>query len=81
MITSRRIGLLGATGYTGQLVADELASRGFPHRLGARNPERLGRLKQGGEAEPFIVDTGDPGRLAVRGRDRERTGRRRPARV
>lgn len=62
-MASRRIGLLGATGYTGRLVADELASRGWPHRLGARNPERLGALKQGGEAEPFVVDTGDRGRL------------------
>jgi short subunit dehydrogenase-like uncharacterized protein len=64
VIESRRIGLLGATGYTGRLVADELAARGWPHRLGARNPERLGALKQGGEAEPFVVDTGDAGRLA-----------------
>ena len=63
MIASRRIGLLGATGYTGRLVADELAARGWPHRLGARNPERLGALKQGGEAEPFVVDAGDRGRL------------------
>jgi short subunit dehydrogenase-like uncharacterized protein len=63
MIASRRIGLLGATGYTGRLVADELAARGWPHRLGARNPERLGALKQGGEAEPFVVDAGDRSRL------------------
>jgi short subunit dehydrogenase-like uncharacterized protein len=63
MIASRRIGLLGATGYTGRLVADELAARGWPHRLGARNPQRLGALKQGGEAEPFVVDAGDRGRL------------------
>jgi short subunit dehydrogenase-like uncharacterized protein len=60
----RRIGLLGATGYTGRLVADELAARGLPHRLGARNPERLGAMKHGGEAEPFVVDTTDPARLA-----------------
>lgn len=65
MVENRRIGLLGATGYTGRLVADELAARGWPHRLGARNADRLGALKQGGEAEPFIVDTGDPGRLAA----------------
>jgi short subunit dehydrogenase-like uncharacterized protein len=32
------IGLLGATGYTGQLVAAELSRRGLPHRLGARRP-------------------------------------------
>jgi short subunit dehydrogenase-like uncharacterized protein len=61
----RRIGVLGATGYTGRLVADELAARGLPHRLGARNPERLGAMKHGGEAEPFVVDTKDPARLAA----------------
>ena len=61
----RRIGVLGATGYTGRLVADELAARGLPHRLGARNPERLGAMKHGGEAEPFVVDTNDSSRLAA----------------
>jgi short subunit dehydrogenase-like uncharacterized protein len=61
----RRIGVLGATGYTGRLVADELAARGLPHRLGARNPERLGAMKHGGEAEPFIVDTNDAGRMSA----------------
>jgi short subunit dehydrogenase-like uncharacterized protein len=61
----RRIGVLGATGYTGRLVADELAARGLPHRLGARNPERLGAMKHGGEAEPFVVDTTDGTRLAA----------------
>jgi short subunit dehydrogenase-like uncharacterized protein len=61
----RRIGVLGATGYTGRLVADELAARGLPHRLGARNADRLGAMKHGGEAEPFIVDVGDAGRLSA----------------
>lgn len=65
MTDVRRIGVLGATGYTGRLVADELAARGLPHRLGARNAERLGAMKHGGEAEPFVVDTNDPGRLAA----------------
>lgn len=65
MTELRRIGVLGATGYTGRLVADELAARGLPHRLGARNPERLGAMKHGGEAEAFVVDTSDPGRLAA----------------
>ncbi|MFL6238845.1 MAG: NAD(P)H-binding protein [Actinomycetes bacterium] len=65
MTEVRRIGLLGATGYTGRLVADELAARGLPHRLGARSAERLGAMKHGGEAETFIVDTNDPGRLAA----------------
>lgn len=59
----RRIGLLGATGYTGSLVAAELARRQLPHRLGARNPDRLGALPKSELAEPFLVDVGDPGRL------------------
>jgi len=59
----RRIGVLGATGYTGRLVAAELARRGIPHRLGARNPDRLGALPQSALAEPFIVDAGDSARL------------------
>jgi short subunit dehydrogenase-like uncharacterized protein len=63
MVNSRRIGLLGATGYTGKLVAAELARRGIPHRLGARNADRLGALPTSPDAEPFIVDAGDPARL------------------
>jgi short subunit dehydrogenase-like uncharacterized protein len=59
----RRIGLLGATGYTGKLVAAELARRGIPHRLGARNPEKLGALAPSPEAEHFVVDTTDSARL------------------
>ena len=60
---NRRIGLLGATGYTGRLVAAELARRGIPHRLGARNPDRLGALPKNADAEPFVVDVADRGRL------------------
>ncbi|GAC1322333.1 MAG: saccharopine dehydrogenase NADP-binding domain-containing protein [Mycobacteriales bacterium] len=57
------IGLLGATGYTGRLVAAELTARGLPHRLGARNPDRLAALPPTPLAEPFVVDTSDPGAL------------------
>ena len=59
------IALLGATGYTGRLVAEELARRGVPHRLGARNPEKLGRLSAPAFADTFVVDVGEAGRLDV----------------
>ena len=55
------IALLGATGYTGKLVAAELARRELPHRLGGRSPEKLASLNS--DAERFVVDAGDPGRL------------------
>jgi hypothetical protein len=55
------IALLGATGYTGKLVAAELARRNLPHRLGGRSPEKLAALPS--DAERFVVDAGDPGRL------------------
>src|SRR3954462_3425023 len=61
----RRIGVLGATGYTGRLVADELAARGLPHRLRGGNPGGRGAVEQGGVEEAFVVDTNDPGRLAA----------------
>ncbi|MDQ1396928.1 MAG: hypothetical protein QOG64_2187, partial [Acidimicrobiaceae bacterium] len=57
------IGLLGATGFTGKLVAAELDRRGLAHRRGARNPERLGALPPSDAAEPFPVDVGERGRL------------------
>lgn len=57
------IGLLGATGYTGRVVAAELARRRLPHRLGARNPERLQELPTSDEAEKFVVDASDSARL------------------
>ena len=56
------IALLGATGYTGRLVAAELAGRGLAHRLGGRDPARLAALATGG-AEAAVVDATDPGRL------------------
>jgi len=36
--------LYGATGYTGRLVADELARRGLDHVLSGRDPDKLARL-------------------------------------
>jgi short subunit dehydrogenase-like uncharacterized protein len=55
------IALLGATGYTGKLVAAELARRRLPHRLGARNPEKLAAVPS--DAERFVLDVGDAARL------------------
>jgi len=55
------IALLGATGYTGKLVAAELSSKGLPHRLGGRNPERLATVPS--DAERFVLDVGESGRL------------------
>ena len=57
------IALLGATGYTGKLVAAELARCGLPHRLGARDPAKLAGLQATSVGEPFVVDAGEPGRL------------------
>lgn len=57
------IGLLGATGYTGRLVAAELADRGIRHRLGGRSPDRLAQLTGSENAEIQVVDAGDPAGL------------------
>src|SRR4051794_728533 len=57
------IALLGATGFTGRLVAAELARRGVDHRRGARDPEKLGALAPGPTGEPFVVDAGERARL------------------
>lgn len=53
---ARRVGLLGATGYTGRLVAAELASRGLDARLGARSP---GRIDPDVAGERVAVDVTD----------------------
>jgi len=59
-----RIGLLGATGYTGRLTAAELHRRGVTARLGGRNPDRLAAVA--GFGEVFVVDTeAGPARLAA----------------
>jgi short subunit dehydrogenase-like uncharacterized protein len=55
------IALLGATGYTGKLVAAELTRRRVPHRLGARSPERLAAVPSDGER--FVLDVGEAARL------------------
>lgn len=55
------IALLGATGYTGKLVAAELSRRGVPHRLGGRNPAKLADVPS--EADRFVLDVGESSRL------------------
>lgn len=60
---TRFIGLLGATGYTGRLVADELAHRNISHRRGGRNRSRLDSLPETPNAETFEVDASNPAEL------------------
>ena len=55
------IALLGATGYTGKLVAAELSKKDLPHRLGGRNPEKLAAVPS--DAERFVLDVGESARL------------------
>jgi short subunit dehydrogenase-like uncharacterized protein len=57
------IALLGATGYTGRLVAEELARRGRRYRLGARSRDRLSAVPRAEQAEAIVVDVHDPARL------------------
>jgi len=57
------IGLLGATGYTGRLVAEELARRARPYRLGARSQDRLSKVPRGQHGEAVVVDVHDPSQL------------------
>ena len=57
------IALLGATGYTGRLVAAELDRRGIPHRRGGRSAARLAALPPSDAGEPFVVDADEPARL------------------
>jgi hypothetical protein len=54
----RTVALLGATGYTGRLVAAELTRCGVPHRLGGRSAERLAAVPS--EADRHLVDLDDP---------------------
>ena len=58
-----RIGLLGATGYTGRLVAEELARRGIAARLGGRSAEKLASVAAVPESDRFVVDVGSEARL------------------
>jgi short subunit dehydrogenase-like uncharacterized protein len=55
----RKIGLLGATGYTGRLTATEFALREIPVRLGGRSAERLGKVDGAEGSERVVVDTTD----------------------
>jgi short subunit dehydrogenase-like uncharacterized protein len=50
--------LYGATGYTGRLVADELARRGLDHVLSGRDPAKLERLadERGAAALPASLE-------------------------
>jgi short subunit dehydrogenase-like uncharacterized protein len=58
---TRTVALLGASGYTGRLVAAELARRGIDHRLGGRSAERLAHVPSA--AVRHVVDIGDPSSL------------------
>lgn len=57
----RTVALLGATGFTGRLVAAELTRRGVAHRLGGRSEERLAAVPS--QAERQVVDIGEPASL------------------
>jgi short subunit dehydrogenase-like uncharacterized protein len=59
MTDMRKIGLLGATGYTGRLTATELALREIPVRLGGRSADRLSRVDGAEGSERVVVDTTD----------------------
>jgi short subunit dehydrogenase-like uncharacterized protein len=60
----RRIGLLGATGYTGRLTATEFALRDIDVRLGSRSAERLKHVDGTEGSERVVVDTTDAAALA-----------------
>jgi short subunit dehydrogenase-like uncharacterized protein len=59
----RKIGLLGATGYTGRLTATEFALREIPVRLGGRSSDRLAKVDAAEGTERVVVDTTDRGAL------------------
>src|SRR4051794_35999482 len=63
MAGMRRIGLLGATGYTGRLTATEFALREIDVRLGGRSAERLAHVDGTEGSERVVVDTTDPAAL------------------
>lgn len=64
MFDMRKIGLLGATGYTGRLTATEFALRELDVRLGGRSAERLKHVDGTEGSERVVVDTNDPKALA-----------------
>jgi len=61
------ITLLGATGYTGRLVARALDRAGLDYRLAGRSPERLARLAETLPAGPdwLVADATRPATLAL----------------
>jgi short subunit dehydrogenase-like uncharacterized protein len=65
MDATRRIGLLGATGYTGRLTATELTLREIDVRLGGRSAERLKHVDGTEASERVVVDTTDKRGLAA----------------
>lgn len=60
---ARRVALIGATGFTGRLVAGELAGRATPCVLAARNRARLDRLAGEVGGTTAEVDVTDPASL------------------
>jgi short subunit dehydrogenase-like uncharacterized protein len=64
MSDMRKIGLLGATGYTGRLTATEFALREMDVRLGGRSAERLKNVDGTEGSERVVVDTSDAKALA-----------------
>jgi short subunit dehydrogenase-like uncharacterized protein len=64
MSNMAKIGLLGATGYTGRLTATEFALRGLDVRLGARSTERLAKVDGTEDSSRVTVDTTDARGLA-----------------
>src|ERR1700692_4275866 len=62
-----RIVLFGATGYTGTLTAEHLASQGVSAVLAGRDRRRLQELaaRLGGDFSLAIADVGDPGTMGA----------------
>ena len=64
-MTERRISVLGATGYTGRLIVQELRRRNLPLLAAARNPEKLRRLAaELPGIETLVADVSDDAALA-----------------
>lgn len=57
------VALLGATGYTGRLVAAELARGERPYRLGARDARKLDEVPRAKHGESCIADAKNPASL------------------
>ena len=55
---TRTVALLGATGYTGRLTAQELERKGIPHRVGGRSEARLAAVPSQGDRH--VVNLADP---------------------